>query len=202
MEGGHRVQLPAFHIGKYPVTQRQYQAVMGNNPSRFTGDLDRPVECVKWSEAIAFCQKLSELLKQDIDLPSETMWEWAARGATKSKGYTYSGSNNLDEVGWYRGNSGSKTQPVGQKKPNELGIYDMSGNVWEWCKDNWTDNANVLSQDGTALTQGGDSTYRAVRGGSWNYSPEYCRCALRSWDPPDNWLNDRGFRVCVAASAL
>jgi formylglycine-generating enzyme required for sulfatase activity len=202
MEGGHQVNLKPFLMGKYPITQRQYQAIMGNNPSYFTGDLDRPVETVTWHDAIDFCKKLSKAVGQTIDLPSETMWEWAARGATRSKGYTYAGSNNLDEVGWYGKNSGSKTHPVGQKKPNELGIYDMSGNVWEWCKDNWADNANVLSGNGSALTSGGNSDWRAVRGGSWSDYPVNCRCAQRSWYGPGNRDYFRGFRVCVAASAL
>jgi len=140
MEGGHRVQLPAFHIGKYPVTQRQYQAVMGQNPSKFSGQ-NNPVEQVSWHDAQEFCTKLTQILKRQggyaVSLPSETMWEWAARGATKSKGYTYAGSNDLDEVGWYGEGYQSGTHPVGQKKPNELGIYDMSGNVWEWCQDYW-----------------------------------------------------------------
>ena len=202
MEGGHRVNLKSFWIGKYPVTQRQYQAVMGKNPSHFKGNLERPVENVSWHDAIAFCEELSQQLGETIDLPSETQWEWAARGATKSKGYTYAGSNNLDEVGWYYENSGSKTHPVGQKKPNELGIYDMSGNVWEWCKDNWTGKANVLPQNGAALTQGGTSDRRAARGGSWLYDPGFCRCALRSGYDPGLRVYDRGFRGCVAASAL
>ncbi|MEY2979009.1 MAG: hypothetical protein RLZZ435_3148 [Cyanobacteriota bacterium] len=205
MEGGHRVQLPAFHIGKYPVTQRQYQAVMGQNPSRFSGQ-NNPVERVIWHDAQEFSTELTEILKRqggyEVNLPSETMWEWAARGATKSKGYTYAGSNNLDEVGWYDGNSGRQTHPVGQRQPNELGIYDMSGNVWEWCKDNWTGSTNVLPQNGTALTQGGDSSYRAVRGGSWSSNPENCRCAMRCRYYPDFRNDTQGFRVCVAASAL
>jgi hypothetical protein len=201
MEGGHKVNLQPFLMGKYPITQRQYHAVMGQNPSNFKGE-NRPVEKVNWHEARSFCQKLSELLGQQIDLPSETQWEWAARGATQSQGFEYAGSNNLDEVGWYIENSGRQTHPVGEKKPNELGLYDMSGNVWEWCKDNWTDNSNALPRDGSALTSNGNSDLRAVRGGSWCLSPELCRCAQRDRYYPDLRGNLLGFRVCVAASAL
>jgi formylglycine-generating enzyme required for sulfatase activity len=217
MEGGHRVNLKPFLIGKYPITQRQYQAVMGQNPSHFKGNLDCPVECVTWDDAIAFCQKLSQILKQTIDLPSETQWEWAARGATKSKGFEYAGSNNLEVVGWYWENSGDKrlsgdwdydkitknncrTHLVGQKKPNELGLYDISGNVWEWCKDKWTYNSNVLPLDGTPLNQGGDSSLRAVRGGSWNDDTDYCRCVQRVRNFPGNRDNDQGFRVILFPS--
>jgi|GEM_PF-4580754 formylglycine-generating enzyme required for sulfatase activity len=202
MKAGHRVNLKPFWIGKYPVTQRQYQAVIGKNPSHFKGNLECPVENVNWYDAITFCQKLSQRLGKTIDLPSETMWEWAARGATKSKGYTYAGSNNLEGVGWYDKNSGKTTHPVGQKQPNELGLYDMSGNVWEWCMDNWIDSVNVLPQNGTALTQGGDSSYRAVRGGSWINYPEDCRCARRFRYDPCVRGNIRGFRVVLSVSAL
>ncbi|MGA0199995.1 MAG: formylglycine-generating enzyme family protein, partial [Prochlorotrichaceae cyanobacterium] len=194
MEGGHKVNLQPFLMGKYPITQRQYQAVMGKNPSHFKGE-NRPVEKVNWHEARSFCQKLSELLGQQIDLPSETQWEWAARGATQSQGFEYAGSNNLDEVGWYIENSGRQTHPVGEKKPNELGLYDMSGNVWEWCKDNWTDNSNALPRDGSALTSNGNSDLRAVRGGSWDCNPVDCRCAQRDWNDPVIRVDYRGFRV-------
>jgi len=203
MEGGHRVQLPAFHIGKYPVTQRQYQAVMGQNPSMFSGQ-NNPVENVSWHDAQEFCTKLTGVLKRqdgyEVNLPSETMWEWAARGATKSKGYTYAGSNNLDEVGWYGyEQSGNTTHPVGQKNPNELGIYDMSGNVWEWCKDSWTGRTNVLPADGTPLTRGGDSSYRALRGGAWDYNSSNCTSAYRNLNFPGIKLNYYGFRVVLSA---
>jgi len=201
MEGGHRVNLQPFLIGKYPVTQRQYQAVIGKNPSYFKGGFfgrlnldDHPVEQVSWHKAIDFCKKLSEILKQTIDLPSETQWEWAARGATKSKGFEYAGSNNLDEVGWYGQNSGGKTHPVGQKNPNELGLYDMSGNVWEWCKDVWSSDSNVLPGDGTPLNAG-DSSYHAVRGGSWNNNSSNCRCARRNRN--NYWYDNQGFRVVL-----
>ena len=199
MEGGHKVNLQPFLMGKYPVTQRQYQAVMDKNPSKFQGDLDRPVEQVNWREAIAFCKKLSEILKQDIDLPSETQWEWAARGATKSQGFEYAGSNDLDEVGWYGNNSEGTTHPVGQKKPNELGIYDLSGNVWEWCKDNGGD-VKDLPVDGSPLTNGGDSNRRLLRGGSWLGNARYCRSAFRDSNNPDGRGYGRGFRVVCRSS--
>ena len=187
-------------MGKYTVTQRQYQAVMNNNPAYFTGDLDRPVESVTWNEAVSFCDRLGEIDGKKVQLPSETQWEWAARGATESKGYTYAGSNDLDEVGWYDENSNDTTHPVGQKAPNELGLYDMSGNVWEWCQDNWTSNANVLPQDGTPLTNGGDNDYRAVRGGSWSYGADVCRSGIRYGSNPDGSYGSQGFRVVLLLS--
>jgi len=188
-----------FWMGKYSVTQRQYQAVIGKNPSHFQRNLEHPVEQVNWKDAIVFCKELSKILKQTIDLPSETQWEWAARGATKTKGFEYAGSNNLDEVGWYRQNSGSTTHPVGQKKPNELGLYDMSGNVWEWCKDNWTGNPNVLPQDGTPLTSrvNLNSLSRALRGGAWDFDSSRCASAYRSFTDPDARYHGCGFRVVL-----
>ena len=198
MKDGHRVQLQPFYIGKYPITQRQYQAIMGTNPSYFEGNLECPVEDVSWNDTIAFCQKLSKILKRKIDLPSETQWEWAARGATKSKGYDYAGSNNLDEVGWYWDNSGDTTHPVGQKKPNELGLYDMSGNVWEWCKDNWKNSINELPIDGTPLTNGGDSSLKALRGGSWFDNARLTRSANRGRGNRDVRYYSCGFRVVLS----
>ena len=131
--------------------------------------------------------------KQTVSLPSETQWEWAARGATKSKGYTHAGSNHLDEVGWYSNNTKSKTHPVGQLKDNKLEIHDMSGNVWEWCKDNWTSSSNVLKADGTPSTSGGS---HALRGGSWHYDSSNCAVSYR------NYFNSSfyyiGFRVVLS----
>ena len=230
MEGGHEVTLKEFRISKYPITQRQYFAIMKTNPSHFTADLvqseekkpidsgnkidrpvesgkiskfDRPVEQVTWDQAGEFCTKLSGqdyMGKQKVSLPSETQWEWAARGATLSKGYTYTGSNNLDEVGWHGGSSGmskGKTHPVGQLQGNELEIHDMSGNVWEWCMDNWASSSNILPTDGTPLTNGGDSSYRALRGGSWNDNSSGCTSANRCYDLPDYRHYYYGFRVVL-----
>ena len=199
MEGGHQVTLQPFLMGKYPITQRQYQAVMGQNPSHFKGE-NHPVECVTWHDAVQFCQKLSEILEQQIDIPSETQWEWAARGATQSQGFEYAGSNNLDEVGWYRENSGGQTHPVGQKKPNELGLYDLSGNVCEWCQDNYTSNAKDLPRDGTTWLSSDKSKFRLLRGGSWYGLAWNCRSAYRSLNTPGRRLNFIGFRVVCRSS--
>ncbi|MFZ9736563.1 MAG: formylglycine-generating enzyme family protein, partial [Prochlorotrichaceae cyanobacterium] len=197
MAGGHQVQLQPFLLGKYPVTQRQYQGVMGVYPSNFKGNLDCPVERINWHDAIAFCKTLSQILSYPIDLPSETQWEWAARGATQSQGYTYAGSNILDEVGWYESNSYRTTHPVGQKKPNELGLYDMSGNVWEWCKDHWTAKVEELPVDGTPLTRGGHPGLRLLRGGSWYGASRGCHSTSRVLNNPDNRYPFNGFRVAA-----
>ena len=215
----HTVKLQPFYISQFPITQRQYQAIVGENPSRFQQDnpldpeeqqkglhyLDRPVEQVTWQNAKDFCKKLSQKIPElkGVSLPSETQWEWAARGAILSKGYTYAGSNNLDEVGWYGGSSGmskGKTHPVGQLKGNELEIHDMSGNVWEWCLDNWASSPDELPADGTPLTSGENSSYRAVRGGSWRYGSDYCRSGYRNYGNPADSFDIRGFRVVVLLS--
>lgn len=156
------VEVESFYIGKYPITQKQWEEVMGTNPSEFKGD-DLPVESVSWHDAQKFIEKLNERTGKYYRLPTEAEWEWAARGGEKSKGYTYSGSNNLNSVGWYSENSDEKTHPVGRKKPNELGIHDMSGNVWEWCED-WYDD---------------DRDTKVIRGGSWHYEDIICSVFFR-----------------------
>ena len=156
----HRVTLTNdYYIGKYEVTQTLWQAVMGNNPSEFKGD-NLPVEKVSWKDCQDFISKLNRITGKTFRLPTEAEWEYAARGGNKSRGYQYSGSNNLSDVAWYMDNSGDKTHAVGTKQPNELGIYDMSGNVWEWCQD-WYGKYSSSSQ--VNPTGANSGSYRVKR---------------------------------------
>ena len=172
----HRVTLTNdYYIGKYEVTQVLWQAVMGNNPSKFKGD-NLPVEQVSWEDCQKFLSKLNRITGKTFRLPTEAEWEYAARGGNKSRGYQYSGSNNLSDVAWIRDNSGKKTHAVGTKQPNELGIYDMSGNVWEWCQD-WYGEYSSSSQINP--TGANDGFRRVYRGGSWNNEVWGCRSSCR-----------------------
>ena len=195
----HQVTLSSFAISRTLVTQREWQAIMGNNPSHFKGD-DLPVDNVSWMDCQDFISRLNELTKnlrlvgQDFHLPTEAEWEFAARGGVKSKGWRYSGSDNLDEVAWYDANSYNKPHPVAHKKANELGLYDMSGNVWEWCQDwyNGSYYSNSLSTNPCNNTEGSG---RVSRGGSWyNYAWRCCVTHRYYWDP-DCRFNDLGLRL-------
>ena len=160
----HQVTLTNdYYIGKYEVTQALWQAVMGNNPSGFKGD-NLPVEYVSWYDCLEFISKLNRITGKTFRLPTEAEWEYAARGGKKSRGYQYSGSSNLSDVAWYSDNSGSKTHAVGSKQANELGIYDMTGNVWEWCQD-WFGSYSGSSQVNPIGANSGSR--RVGRGGSW-----------------------------------
>ena len=190
----HRVTLSSYMIGQTEVTQALWQAVMGNNPSYFKGDSRRPVECVSWDDCQTFLRKLNSLTGQRFRLPTEAEWEFAARGGTKSLGYKYSGSNNIGDVAWYDDNSGSTTHPVGTKQPNELGIYDMSGNVWEWCND-WY-GGNYYSSSPSNNPQGPSSgSDRVLRGGSWGLSTRSCRVSDKDCRIPDFRNYGRGLRL-------
>lgn len=189
----HQVSVPGFYMGKYEVTQKQWKAVMGNNPSHFTGD-DLPVETVSWDDAQAFCKKLQEMTGKAYRLPSEAEWEYACRAGTTGD---YAG--NLDAMAWYDKNSGSKTHPVGQKQKNAFGLFDMHGNVWEWCEDLYHQNYNDAPKDGSVWASGGDSKFRVLRGGSYILIARYCRAAYRYLNSPDYRLDFVGFRCVISA---
>ena len=194
----HQVQVNSFAIGKYPVTQAQYQAVMGTNPSRFQNNPQNPVEKVSWNDAQAFCQKLSQITGKTYGLPTEAEWEYACRAGTTTRYYFGDNANQLGDYAWYSGNSQSKTHPVGDKKPNAWGLYDMIGNVWEWCEDNWHDNYIGAPKDGSAWLKNGNDNRSPLRGGSWINSPNSCRSANRSRNLP-SYDYDFGFRVVCGA---
>ncbi len=191
----HEVKLNGFSIGQTEVTQELWEAVMGTNPSNWKG-LKLPVEKVSWNDCQTFITKLNSLTGQQFRLPTEAEWEYAARGGNQSKGYTYSGSNNIEDVAWYTSNSGSKTHEVATKAPNELGIYDMSGNVIEWCSD-WY-GGNYYAQSPSSNPQGPSSgSHRVLRGGSWYYLVRGCRVAHRANDAPDFRYYILGLRLAL-----
>ena len=191
----HQVTLSSFNIGETEVTQALWQAVMGNNPSSFNNDDELPVERVSWEDCQEFITKLNQMTGKQFRLPTEAEWEYAARGGNKSKGYKYSGSNDVNEVAWYWMNSGSITHPVGTKKANELGLYDMSGNVREWCNDFMSDYTEETQTNPTGPTTG---VVRVVRGGTWgNSDPASCRVSYRDSDYPVYSSSSRGFRLAM-----
>ena len=199
----HEVQVPDFYIGKYPVTQQVWKTVHGSaeNPSRFQGD-NRPVERVSWHEVQEFLKKLNSLTGRKYRLLSEAEWEYAARGGKKSEGYKYSGSNKLKDVGWYGENSYGETKPVGLKYPNELGLYDMSGNVDEWVEDHWHNNYDGAPKDGSAWVDQEEGAARVFRGGSWSDGPQYCRVPCRSYFAPSIRLISLGFRLGLSLQSV
>ena len=190
----HKVTLSDYYIGKTEVTQALWETVMGNNPSWFKGE-NLPVEKISWNDCKEFISKLNALTGKTFRMPTEAEWEYAARGGSKSRGYTYSGSNRLDDVAWYMDNSGGKTHEVGYKRPNELGLYDMSGNVWEWCSD-WFGDYSSSAQNNP---KGPDSgTGRVRRGGSWGSVAWSCHCSSREIRGPGNRNCLLGLRLCLS----
>ena len=199
----HQVTLSSYSIGQTEVTQALWEAVMGSNPSKYKGS-DRPVEQVSWNDCQEFIKKLNALTGRTFRLPTEAEWEYAARGGLYHQGYQFSGSNEIKEVAWYLDNSGEKTHPVAQKASNDLGIYDMTGNVWEWCQD-WFDMdyySNSPSNNPCNNTVG-NARQRVQRGGSWFSYYEDCRVWDReamkssSEDPLDYKEFDLGLRLAM-----
>jgi formylglycine-generating enzyme required for sulfatase activity len=228
----HEIHLRAFCLGKFPVTQELWLAVMGGeNPAGFIGD-KRPIEAVSWYDAAAFCNALNAqcgyqpryfqdaAFRQALDaqkaatikypnsievfvnpdhqgyrLPSEAEWEYAAIGAQKKAAYEYGGGNRLDELGWYGENSHGQTQPVGLKLANELGLHDLSGNVWEWCEDKYQGDRQKIPKDGSPWLMEESGAGRVLRGGSWEDDAQFCRPSFRFTYDPSYRSDDYGFRV-------
>lgn len=191
----HEVRLKSFLAGKYLVTQNQYLAVVGSNPSHFKG-ADLPVESVSWYEAINFCQRLSQLNNRKVRLPSESEWEYLARAGTTREYFFGDNFSWLGKYAWYGVNSDKKTHAAGKKLPNSWGLYDVLGNVWEWCQDEYYQNYTNALTDGSPMS--GDCKYRILRGGSWLNDHTLCRCAYPNWANPNSKHNIYGFRVVVS----
>ena len=191
----HQVTVPSLYIGQYPVTQKIYSEIMGENPSLYKGSA-RPVERVSWNDTQIFLRKLYGKTGMAFRLPSEAEWEFAARGGIHAEGHAYSGSDDLKQVGWYDENSGNETKPVGLLLPNELGLYDMSGNVREWCEDQWHGSYENAPADGSAWLDSDDKgADRVIRGGRYFYYAVDCRPAYRNSWHPGYRSSSVGFRV-------
>jgi len=189
----HEVCVDGFWMGKYEITQGQWKKVMGSNPSRFKKGDNYPVERVSWNDAKAFIKRLNQKSGSNkFRLPTEAEWEYAARSGGKPE--KYAGGSNVGAVAWYGGNSGSTTHPVGTKAPNGLDIYDMSGNIYEWCEDIYSKNAYKKHQRNNPIYRGSGSR-RVMRGGSWRDRALGCRSADRSWSTPGRRSRILGLRL-------
>jgi eukaryotic-like serine/threonine-protein kinase len=187
-----------YYMGKHEVTQAQWRAVMETNPSHFSGN-NRPVERVSWDDAVAFCQALSTKVGRTIRLPSEAEWEYSCKaGSGDTKYYFGNDGEPLGTCAWYFGNSGGQTHDAGGKTPNPWGLFDMYGNVWEWCQDVWhNDYTGSPPSDGSAWTTGGNATHRVLRGGSWFSASSGCLSAFRVSGTSDIHDASGGFRVAT-----
>lgn len=191
----HEVRVGDYYLGKYEITQKQWKAIMNNNPSHYSDDENLPVENISFYDAVAFIRTLNDLTGLEFDLPTEAEWEYAAQGGKYNGGFTYSGSNNPENVAWYKNNSSGRTKVVGKKLPNALGIFDMSGNVWEWCRDYYDSTyyqyiTDTIEPQGAVL-----SAQRNLRGGSVQLESVYCRNTNREGYDPSAHDSDYGFRI-------
>jgi len=199
----HDVKLDSFYIGKYPVTQGQWKKVMNNNPSLFKKGDNYPVETVFWEATQEFIKRLNEMNKDtqyEFRLPTEAEWEYAARSGGKKE--KYAGGNNLDELAWYGKNSCGTTHPVGEKMPNGLGLYDMSGNVWEWCEDAYFENAYRMHDKDNPVYLESKTGSRVLRGGAWYIDAKGCRSASRRSGEPGGWIVRMGFRLVFSLRSV
>jgi formylglycine-generating enzyme required for sulfatase activity len=192
----HNITLNTFYIAKYETTQQLWQQVMGTNPSYFKNCPSCPVEEITPGQVDEFIDKLNEITGKHYRLPTEAEWEYAAMGGNKTKGYRYSGSDSLFDVAWTRDNGDNKTHMVGLLKPNELGLYDMSGNVWELCADWW--NPNYYKKTGSSNpVNTKPAVFRCARGGSWRSGEERCYNKARNRNVPDHHKQNCGFRLVL-----
>jgi len=202
----HPVRITqAFYLGMHEVTQQQFEQVMEGNPAEFSGK-DHPVENVPWEDAVEFCRRLGEQEKRNYRLPTEAEWEYAARAGTTSPWYFGDAAGKLKEYAWFAANSGRHTRPVGRRKPNDWGLHDMHGNVWEWCADWYDAQYYAVSPTADPVCTGrpdsADESYRVYRGGGWAHSPRQCRSANRPGYAPGYRAPFLGFRVALDTASL
>ena len=191
----HQVTLDSYYIGEFEITQAQWKAVMHTNPSSFAGCDDCPVERVSWNEVQEFIVRLNKLTGKKYRLPTEAEWEFAARAGEADYRFLYSGGPDVNDFVWYMDNSSGKTRTVGLKRPNKLGLFDMNGNVWEWCQDK---KATYFEEDQKNPDGPATGYRRVLRGGAWNSSPEYCRISVRGQAQPSYRYNFVGFRLAMS----
>ena len=199
-----------YYLGVTQVTQGQYEKVMGTNPSRFQdveiigSSTNYPVECVSWEDAVEFCEKLSDLLEEKkagrvYRLPTEAEWEYACRAGSETAYSFGESTESLGDYAWFFDNSEDQTHPVGEKKPNAWGLYDMQGNVWEWCSDWYDEYPKGAVSDPTGPKEG---SYRVLRGGSWRFEAAFCGSGNRFWYVPSYRRDSLGFRLALSSSGI
>ncbi|WP_103666950.1 formylglycine-generating enzyme family protein [Pseudanabaena sp. BC1403] len=193
------VNIPAFYMAKFVVTQEQWVAIMGSNPALFRENLQAPVENISWLEAQDFCRKLAARSQHLYRLPSESEWEYACRAGTNTAYHFGDSPTELVDYAWFADNANKRSHPVGQKVPNPWGLYEMQGGVWEWCEDVWHDNFNGAPADGSAWVLDGYTSRRVRKGGSWSNEAKLCRAASREWHWQGDRYKDIGFRVVISA---